>query len=234
MTMQPRTAMSVVSVNVGLPRTVEWGGRMVSTGIFKEPVAGQVAVRRLNLDGDRQADLSVHGGPDKAVYAYPAEHYPYWRAALPDTGLSWAAFGENLTIVGLSEEDVYIGDRFRVGTAELVVTQPRTPCYKLGLRFGRADMVKLFHRSGRSGFYFAVGEEGTLAAGDSIVLIRRVAGSLSVADIARLYARDDGDEDDELLRHAANLEALPDGWRAYFATRLAQPSRRRPAGGQEA
>lgn len=154
--MSPPTAMAVVSVNVGLPRVVEWKGKAVSTGIFKEPVAGRVAVRRLNLDGDRQADLSVHGGRDKAIYAYPSEHYPYWRERLPDAAVPWAAFGENLTTTGLSEETVYIGDHFRVGSVELVATQPRTPCYKLGLRFGRPDMVRLFHKSGRSGIYFAV------------------------------------------------------------------------------
>jgi len=222
--MQPQATMSVVSVNVGLPRIVKWRGKAVSTGIFKEPVVGRVAVRRLNLDGDRQADLSVHGGPDKAIYAYPSEHYPYWRERLPDTDVPWAAFGENLTTTGLSEDTVHIGDRFRVGSAELVATQPRTPCYKLGLRFGRPDMVRLFHKSGRSGIYFAVLEEGDVAAGDAITLLRRATGSLSVADINRLYAREGNGNgaDTAMLRRATDLEALPEGWRAYFYEQLVQ------------
>ena len=224
--MQPQVGAGVVSVNVGLPRTVEWEGALVSTGIFKHPV-GRVAVRRLNLDGDRQADLSVHGGPDKAVYAYPAEHYPYWHSELPGTDVPWAAFGENLTTTGLMEDAVNIGDRFRIGSAELVATQPRTPCYKLGLRFGRTDMPRLFHRSGRSGIYFAVLVEGDVAAGDPITLIRRADRSLSVADINRLYAQAGGDEDTEMLRRAIGIEALPEGWRAYFRERLIRGARRR-------
>jgi MOSC domain-containing protein YiiM len=202
---------------------------LVSTGIFKQPVVGRVAVRRLNLDGDRQADLSVHGGPDKAVYTYPAEHYPYWHMVLPGTDVPWAAFGENLTTTGLTEETVNIGDRFRVGSAELVATQPRTPCYKLGLRFGRADMVRLFYRSGRSGIYFAVLEEGEVAAGDAITLIQRAEGSLSVADINSLYARGDDDADAEMLRRATEIEALPEGWRAYFRQRRIRAMRRTAA-----
>ena len=228
--MQPHSGQGIVSVNVGLPRTVEWEGALVSTGIFKQPMAGRVAVRRLNLDGDRQADLSVHGGPDKAVYAYPAEHYAYWREVLPGTDVPWAAFGENLTTMGLMEETVNIGDRFRAGSAELVATQPRTPCYKLGIRFGHMDMLRLFHRSGRSGIYFAVLQEGDVAAGDPLTLIQRAEGSLSVADINRLYAQGDkGDSgmDVEMLRRATELDALPEGWRAYFRQRRMRAARRR-------
>jgi MOSC domain-containing protein YiiM len=224
--MQPDTRPGVVSVNVGLPRSVEWRGERVSTGIFKAPVAGRVAVRRLNLDGDRQADLTVHGGPAKAVYAYPSEHYPAWRAELAGADVPWAAFGENLTTAGLREDTVHIGDRFRVGTAELVATQPRTPCYKLGLRFGRPDMVRLFQRSGRSGIYFAVLAEGDVAAGDAITLLGRAADSLSVADINHLYAHEGGNEEADLLWHAAALEALPERWRAYFRARLVRRARR--------
>ncbi len=227
--MQPQVVPGVVSVNVGLPRIVEWRGEFVSTGIFKEPVAGRVAVRRLNLDGDRQADLSVHGGPAKAVYAYPSEHYPAWRAELAGADVPWAAFGENLTTVGLLEDTVHIGDRFRVGTAELIVTQPRMPCYKLGIRFGRPDMVRLFQKSGRSGIYFAVLDEGDVAAGDAITLRGRTARSLSVADINRLFTHggnSDSDEDMDLLRRASELEALPEDWRAYVRARLARGARR--------
>ncbi len=147
-------AATLISVNVGLPRTVEWKGREVTTGIFKEPVAGRVKLRTLNLDGDGQADLSVHGGPDMAVYAYPAEHYRYWRKELPRMDLPWGMFGENFTTEGILEDSVNIGDRFRIGAAELMVTQIRVPCYKLGMKFGRDDMVKRFLASRRSGFYF--------------------------------------------------------------------------------
>ncbi|HSC71578.1 MAG TPA: MOSC domain-containing protein, partial [Candidatus Methylomirabilis sp.] len=129
--------MRLVSVNVGLPREVAAKGKRVRTGIFKEPVDGRVLLRTLNLEGDRQADLTVHGGPSKAVYAYPSEHYQYWRKELPDMHLPWGMFGENFTTEGLLEGQVHVGDRFRIGSAELMVTEPRLPCYKLGVRFGR-------------------------------------------------------------------------------------------------
>ena len=216
--MKQHVSTRVVSVNVGLPREVEWRNRTISTGIFKQPVEGPIAARRLNLDGDRQADLSVHGGPEKAVYAYPAEHYDYWRTVLPNTDLPWAQFGENLTTSGLLEGTLLIGDRLRIGSAELIVTQPRTPCYKLGIRFGRADMVRRFHESGRSGFYCAVVEEGVLQAGDPITFVRRPEHGLTVADITRLYTGRGADRD--LLRRAIAIEALPAGWRDYFRERL--------------
>jgi MOSC domain-containing protein YiiM len=210
--------MKLMSVNVGLPREITWTGGQVETGIFKEPVQGQVPVKRLNLTGDKQADLSVHGGPDKAVYAYPAEHYAYWRRELPDRDLTWGSFGENLTTEGLHESSVHIGDRFRIGTVELLVTQPRLPCYKLGIRFERQDMVKRFLSSQRTGFYFAVAQEGILREGDPIEVVFRAVNNLSVADITRLYAfeKDDG----EMLRQAVQLEALPESWRNYFAGQL--------------
>jgi MOSC domain-containing protein YiiM len=159
--------MHIISVNVGLPREVDWKGKRVSTGIFKEPVAGRVVARRLNLDGDRQADLTVHGGEEKAVYVYPAEHYDYWRQELPTTALPWGVFGENLTTSGLLEEAVNVGDQFRVGAALLQATQPRLPCYKLGIKFGREDMVRRFLTGGRYGWYVAVIEEGEIGAGDT-------------------------------------------------------------------
>ncbi|MBI2115875.1 MAG: MOSC domain-containing protein, partial [candidate division NC10 bacterium] len=160
--------MKLISVNVGLPREVVYKGKTVKTGIFKEPVPGRVQVHRLNLDGDRQADLSVHGGPSKAVYAYPSEHYGYWRQELPGMDLPWGMFGENFTTEGLLEDLVNIGDRFRVGSAEVMVTEPRLPCYKLGVKFGREDIVKRFLQSGRTGFYVAVLQEGEVGAGDGI------------------------------------------------------------------
>jgi MOSC domain-containing protein YiiM len=217
----------VVSVNVGLPRTVRWKGREVTTGIFKEPVDGRVAIRRLNLDGDGQADLSVHGGAAKAVYAYPLEHYPFWRKRL-GTELPLGAFGENLTVERLPlEGEAAIGDRFRIGTAELVVTQPRLPCYKLGLRFGREDMVKQFLASGRTGYYLAVAVEGDVGAGDHIEMVSRYREHIPVAEITRVYARDRDDiaAIDRLVAH----DALPEDWRSYFRKRLAE--RPRPPAG---
>jgi MOSC domain-containing protein YiiM len=160
--------MTLLSINVGEPREVEWNGEVVTTGIFKSPVPGPVAVRRLNMDGDRQADLTVHGGIEKAVYAYPGEHYAYWRAQLPEADLGMGAFGENLTTEGLLETDVAPGDRLQIGGAHFVVTKPRMPCYKLQIRFERLDIVKRFWRSGRSGFYLAVEREGEVAVGDAI------------------------------------------------------------------
>jgi len=159
--------MKLLSVNVGLPREVKWNGRVIRTSIFKAPVEGRVRVRKLNLDGDQQSDLSVHGGIDKAVYVYPSEHYSFWHEHLPAADLPWGAFGENFTTEGaLEDTTVHIGDRFRVGSAAFVVTQPRMPCFKLGIRFGRGDIIKRFLRSGRNGFYFAVAEEGEVVAGD--------------------------------------------------------------------
>jgi MOSC domain-containing protein YiiM len=213
-------------VNVGLPRQVVWKGERVLTGIFKHPVDGRTALRRLNLDGDRQADLTVHGGAEKAVYAYPVEHYAAWRTELPGVELALGSFGENLTLEGVALEDTTcVGDRFEIGTAELVVTQPRIPCFKLAARFGREDMVKRFLASGRSGWYFAVLREGTVAAGDPVRLLERHPAGATVAEIARLYTRPQGDV--EGLRRAAALDALPAGWRSHFAELAEQGERRR-------
>jgi len=206
--------MKLISVNVGLPREVTWKGKTVSTGIFKEPVSKRAMVRSLNLDGDGQADLTVHGGLDKAIYVYPFEHYDYWQTELPDTEFPPGIFGENFTIAGLREEEVNIGDRFAIGTVKLMVTQPRLPCYKLGIRFGRPDMVKRFLASRRTGFYFRVLQEGEVGAGDTLELVSRDDNNITVADITQLYV---GKEDNlELLHRAAQLEALPKSWRDYF------------------
>src|SRR5256714_3874765 len=216
--MHPSSELQVVSVNVGLPRAVVWKGRTVLTGIFKEPVAGRIAIKRLNLEGDRQADLTVHGGAEKAVYAYPAEYYTFWREQFPEMELPWGMFGENLTIKGLLDESVHIGDRFQVGRADLVVTQPRLPCYKLGLKFGRDDILKRFLQSGLTGFYFAVLREGEVAARDPIRLLHRDEDQVTVADITRLYRKDRHNLD--LLRRVVAVEALPESWRDYFLERL--------------
>ena len=213
--------MKLVSINVGLPREVQWHGKTVLTSIFKAPVAGPVKVGRLNLEGDRQSDLNAHGGADKAVYVYPAEHYAFWRAELPGVDLPGGAFGENFTTEGLIEDSVHIGDRLRVGSAEFVVTQPRMPCFKLGIRFGRPDMVKRFLRSGRTGFYLAVAREGEVTAGDAVMSITKHEPVISVADIVGLYSADAANQD--LLRKASGLSALPEGWRDYFRKRLWEP-----------
>jgi MOSC domain-containing protein YiiM len=210
--------MKIVSVNVGLPREVNWQGKVVTTGIFKEPVEGSIMMRRLNLDGDAQADLTVHGGASKAVYAYPSEHYVYWRTELPGVDLPWGMFGENFTTEGLLEEAVYIGDKFRIGETEVMVTEPRMPCYKLGIKFGRADIIKRFLASRRTGFYFAVLREGMVGAGDAAELVGREQQEINVADITRLYAFEKNDL--KSLRRAIEIEALPENWKGYFQHQL--------------
>lgn len=210
--------MKLVSINVGLPRDVISKGKSVTTAIFKEPVEGRVRLRTLNLDGDRQADLKVHGGVHKAVYAYPAEHYDYWRRELPGVDLPWGMFGENLTVEGLFENELNIGDQFRIGSAELTVAQPRLPCYKLAVKFGRDDIIKRFLDSGRTGFYFAVQKEGEIGAGDAIETISRDVNELKVADVTRLYL---GEKDDlETLQRALRVDALPDSWKTHFERQL--------------
>jgi MOSC domain-containing protein YiiM len=210
--------MKILSVNVGLPREVTWQGKLVTTGIFKEPVKGRVMLRTLNLDGDGQADLTVHGGVNKAVYMYPSEHYAFWRAELPGMDLPWGMFGENFTTEGLLEDAIYIGDRFRIGEVEVMVTEPRMPCYKLGIKFGRADIIKRFLASHRTGFYFAVVQEGMVGVGDVIKLIGREQQEISVADITRLYAFER--DDLQALRRAVEVMALPENWKGYFQHQL--------------
>jgi len=181
--MNPR----LISIQAGLPRVVKWQGQDVRTGIFKSPVGRRVQLRALNLEGDKQGDLSVHGGPNKAVYAYPSEHYEYWREELPEEELPWGSFGENFTIEGLREHDVFVGDRFRIGTAEVIVTQPRMPCYKLNLKFNRHDMLKRFLRSQRFGFYLRVLQEGEVGAGDEMVLLGRDERGVPIAGMISRY-----------------------------------------------
>lgn len=219
MTAQSSTTQ-LLSLNVGLPRQVQWKGRSVLTGIFKEPVSGAVVARRLNLDGDRQADLSVHGGVDKAVYVYPAEHYDPWQQELAPMALAWGMFGENLTTQGLTEENVRIGERFRIGEAVFVARQPRQPCYKLAVRFNRTDILRRFVQSRRTGWYFAVEQEGALTVGDSIIRLGQPAESLSVAAIADLLFANTPNK--EHLRVAATLPDLAEGLRAYFEAWLAE------------
>jgi MOSC domain-containing protein YiiM len=214
--------MKILSVNVGLPREVQWHGRTIRTSIFKSPVAGRVPVRKLNLDGDQQSDLKVHGGVDKAVYVYPSEHYAFWRDELPNIDLPWGAFGENFTTEGpLDDKAVHIGDRFRIGSAQFVVTQPRMPCFKLGIRFSRPEIIKRFLHSGRNGFYFSVANEGEVAAGDTIELVASDENGVTVADIVGLYTADAANQD--FLHRVSDLAALPESWRSYFRKRLWEP-----------
>jgi MOSC domain-containing protein YiiM len=213
--------VKLLSINVGIPRDVKWRGKVVRTSIFKAPVSGRVRVMRLNVEGDQQSDLSVHGGVEKAVYAYPSEHYAFWRNQIASTDFPWGAFGENLTTEGLLEDRIHIGDRFRAGSAEFIVTQPRMPCFKLGIRFNRPDMVKRFLRSGRVGFYLAVAQEGDIGAGDSLDLVSEDNSHITVADVVGLYAADAANQD--LLRRASELSALPESWREHFRERLWEP-----------
>jgi MOSC domain-containing protein YiiM len=218
--------MKLASVNTGLPREVVWHGINVTTGIFKEPVQGRVALRKLNLDGDRQADLHVHGGEYKAVYCYPVAHYDYWRKELPGRDVPTAIFGENFTVDASEidaplEDSVHLGDRFSVGSAEVIVTQPRLPCYKLALRFQMDDMVKRFLASGRTGFYLAVTREGEVGAEDELKAIARDPNGVPVSEITRLYiAKRYADDDVNSVRRALRVAALPESWKQYFRERL--------------
>lgn len=193
---------------------VEWKGRLVSTGIFKEPVEGRIQVDSLNFKGDRQADLSVHGGPDKAIYVYPAQYYEFWQGEFPKMSLNWGMFGENLTVSGLSDDEVYIGDRFQIGSTELVVTQPRLPCYKLGVKFGQDDIIRRFLKRGYTGFYLAVLREGKIGKGDKIISLSRDEHETKVSDIVTLYISRKADL--ALMKRATEVEALPGSWKEYF------------------
>lgn len=206
--------MKVLSVNVGLPTIVEYRGNKVSTGIFKEQVGGTVKVGMLNLDGDAQADLTVHGGPDKAVYSYPDEHYPYWRNQYPDLRMDFGMFGENLTTEGMLEEEVNIGDEFVIGSSRVSVTQPRMPCFKLGIKFGSEDIIRRFFLSTKSGIYFRVLEEGEVKAGDEIKRVREDENKVTIHDVLKIY----GDEHNhkEVLERALKISSLPISWKEHY------------------
>ena len=213
--------MKVISVNTGLPRNVTWHGRSVTTGIFKEPVHRRISLRKLNLDGDGQADLSVHGGAYKAVYCYPLAHYDYWKRELPNRELPMGIFGENFTLDGSLEESVHLGDQFSVGSAEVVVTQPRLPCYKLGIRFESDDIVRRFFVSGRTGFYLAVTSEGEVGTGDDMRVIHREPNGVPVSEITRLYAEKRyGSAEVAWVQRALRVAVLPESWKEYFRERL--------------
>ncbi|MGA2923086.1 MAG: MOSC domain-containing protein [Candidatus Sulfotelmatobacter sp.] len=213
--------MKLLSLNVARPRLTVYKGATISTGIFKKPVMGRVALRTLNLDGDQQADLSVHGGIYKAVYAYPSEHYEYWRRELPDTALPWGMFGENVTTEGLTEE-LHVGDRLRIGSAIVMVRQPRMPCYKLAAKFQRDDMIERFLHSGRSGLYFSVEQEGEVGEGDSLEVISQNHEGITIAEMNRLFLREKYNH--SLLQKAIATDVLPEAWREYFLPRLSGPA----------
>ena len=203
----------LVSVNVGMPRPIDTRNGPVLTGIFKRPIKSRVRVRRHNLDGDGQADLESHGGENKAVYGYPFEHYPTWAAELGRDDLSPGQFGENLTTRGLLETEVGLGDVFQIGTAVLKVSQPRMPCFKLGLRMGDPRFVKTFLKSGRPGFYFRVVKEGQIQAGDRIERIETGATGITVYELWDLVF---GPTDDpERLRLAETIPTLGPEWRGH-------------------
>lgn len=220
-----KKVMKILSVNVGIPREVIFSEEVVSTRIFKKPVKDRVRLRRLNLDGDKQSDLTVHGGEDKAVYAYPWEHYEYWQIQLSDTIFSYGMFGENFTTEGLMEDAVNIGDQFQIGSAKVIVTQPRMPCYKLGVKFGRMDIIRRFLASGRPGIYFKVLQEGEVGSADTIELISRDKNNVTVKDIVRLYVNDK--KDIETMQRAIRINALPEGWRNYFGQQIEEQNESR-------
>jgi len=210
--------MKVISVSVGKPEIMKTKNEgLVSTAIFKKQVAGRVKVNQFNLEGDAQADLSVHGGWSKSVYVYPHEHYAFWKSELPEIPFENGNFGENLTTEGLLETEMFVGDRVRIGTAEFGVTEPRMPCYKLGVRFGRSDIIRRFLQSHRSGFYLTVLKTGELGAGDPVEILGRDENKVSISDIVRLYVQDKNDV--ETISRALKVELLPERWKEVFRTR---------------
>ena len=211
--------MKLVSVNVGLPRIVKFGKETVTTGIFKNPIDTRIYLKKLNLEGDKQADLTVHGGLDKAVYSYPYEYYDFWRKEFPDISLTWGMFGENLTTEGLFESQVNVGDMFQIGSSHLVATQPRMPCYKLGVKFGRMDIIRKFLESEKTGIYFKVIKEGEIGVNDALKLIKKDNNNVTIKNIVELITRDDK-ENTILMEKAVKVQDLPQGWKNYFLEKL--------------
>lgn len=211
--------MKLVSINVSLGRAVRWQGQDVATGIFKEPVAGPVRVGRHNLDGDRQSDLRVHGGEYKAVYAYAAEHYEWWRAEL-GRSLPFGAFGENLTIEGFPEEEVCVGDRFRIGGAVLEAVQPRFPCFKLGIKFEDDSIIERFLDSEKWGVYFRVIEEGVIAVAEEVSPISRDPARFAIPEVLRLILSEKPEP--ESLKRGLAASGLPPQWHDKFTAMLAR------------
>jgi MOSC domain-containing protein YiiM len=185
MTVKP---MKILSTNIGEAREVMWNGAPIMTGIYKEPVES-ITMRKFYVEGDNVSDPEVHGGEYKAVYGYPSEHYPFWRKEYPNMDMPWGMFGENITTEGLFENEIVVGSLYRVGTALLEVTEPRMPCYKLGIKFGRVDIIRRFLKSRKSGFYFTVIEEGSAKPGDRITLEHSGDTGYTILDVVNRYAR---------------------------------------------
>jgi MOSC domain-containing protein YiiM len=213
-----KDTMQLLSINVGQPEKVKYKGKQVSTSIFKTPVKGPVKVNTLNLEGDRQADLTVHGGVYKAVYLYPTEHLDYWRRQYPEKQFNYGSFGENLSTSGLLETDICIGDQLRIGSAEFSVTSPRFPCFKLGIKMNDSGIIKAFMQANRSGFYLMVLKEGVISPGQGIELIGNDGYHFSIEEFSRLYALDRHNR--SLLQKAINAPSLTDDWKEFFTGRL--------------
>ena len=212
--------MTLMSVNISRPVEVQHGDRLIKTGIFKKPVTGSVRANRHNLDGDGQADLDKHGGEHKAVYAYSLDHYAYWRRVLNREEIDYGQFGENLTVAGLDESESCIGDRLRIGSALFTITQPRVPCFKLGIRLGDERMPKLFSESARTGFYLRVLREGLIEVGDTVNVVERGYGNVAIRTIFKAYLKaGDGDASLTLVR-ALEVPELSPEWRAHINKRL--------------
>src|SRR5271170_3886163 len=208
----------LLSVNVGLPRDIDWKGRTVHTGIWKEPVHNRCWVGRLNLTGDGQGDLAGHGGEQRAVFVYQIESYRHWQEQLKRNDFVYGQFGENFTIEGMPDSAVCIGDRYRIGTASFEVTQPRVTCYRVGIRMNESRMPALLTSSGRPGFYFRVLEEGEVGAGDDIVKVEEGKARMSVAEVNALLYSPQHPRD--RLERASQIAALSPGWRSSFIALL--------------
>ncbi len=215
--------MQLVSINVAQPVAVAHGDDEVLTGIFKQPVTGATAVRWMNLDGDGQGDLVKHGGTHKAVYAYSLDHYAWWQHALARDAMPYGQFGENLTIAGLDEAELCVGDQLQIGSALFTISQPRTPCYKLGIRFGDASMPQRFAASLRTGVYLRVLREGTLAPGDAVDVLARGRHQLSIRRLFDAYMKPDDAQARRLLAQALEVPELSTQWQAHIHQRLARP-----------
>ena len=216
--------MQLTSINISTIKTIEHNGKQVTTGIFKQPVPGSVFAGKYNLEGDRQADLKNHGGRNKAVYGFSRDHYPYWISVLNNPDLKPGAFGENLTIAGLDENQVHIGDQFRLGECLLEVSQPRVPCFKLGIALNNREIPKLFTEQGETGVYFRVIMAGHIKAGDKLELVASEPSKIAVKSLFRAYFDKDYSQAVEILKTAVELPQLAEEWREILPKRIAKLS----------
>lgn len=216
--------MELVSINIATIKTIEHNGKQVPTGIFKQPTTGSVYVGKYNLEGDNQADLKNHGGRNKAIYGFSQDHYPYWASVLNNPHLEPGAFGENLTITNLDESRIHIGDQFRLGECLLEVSQPRVPCFKLGIALNNMDIPQQFIEQGETGVYFRVIEEGSIKAGDQLELVASEPSKIAVKSLFRAYFDKDHSRAVEVLKTAVELPQLAEEWRAILPKRIAKLS----------